>query len=74
LIFLVFIILQILNEIAENTKSGEKCTIDKNRANIPKKKYSLCLQTKYFTVSSHDMCVLYNTLLFSVAATHPIGL
>jgi hypothetical protein len=38
------------------------------------KKYSLCLQTKYFTVSSHDMCVLYNTLLFSVAATHPIGL
>ena len=38
------------------------------------KKYSLCLQTKYFTVSSQDMCVLYNTLLFSVAATHPIGL
>ena len=38
------------------------------------KKYSLCLQTKYFTVSSQDMCVLYNTLLFSVAATHPLGL
>jgi hypothetical protein len=38
------------------------------------KKYSLCLQTKYFTLSLQDMCVLYNTLLFSVAATHPIAL
>ena len=37
-------------------------------------KYSLCLQTKYFTVSSQDVRVLYNTLLFSVAATHPVVL
>jgi hypothetical protein len=66
--------LQILNEIAENIKSGKKSTTGKNRANIPIKNYSLCLQTKYFTVSSHDMCVLCNTLLFSVAATHPMGL
>jgi hypothetical protein len=33
-----------------------------------------CLQTKYVTVSLQNMCVLYNTLLFSVAATHPIVL
>ena len=67
-------ILQILSEITENIKSGKKSTFGKNRANISIKKYSLCLQTKYSTVSSHDMCVLYNTLLFSVAATHPIVL
>jgi hypothetical protein len=67
-------ILQILNNITKNIKSGKKSTIGKNRANITIQMYSLCLQTKYFTVSSHDMCVLYNTLLFNVAATHPIGL
>ena len=42
--------------------------------NITIKKYSLCLQAKYSTVSSQGMCLLYDTLLFTVADTHPISL
>ena len=66
--------LQIHKNDDKISQNGTTYTFGKNRANIAIQQYSLCLQTKQFTVSSHDMCVLCVILLFSVAATHPIGL